>query len=365
MKQVFFLAIIFLHFGYYAQTNSLVVLSADGNSFQLKVDGISINKKEEAIVKAVGLSAGKHAIEIWQLKNGTERVYKDSITIGKDEKFKNKEFTFVVAQEKNNRQVLQFKSVSELSGPITPFIPEAPKEKAPLVDNSIYGNLYQAKNNKPLFYNHYQSATKTCDVNLSDKDLEYAKTLISKCNDPEMQYRYVVEVTENNCYSCSQYNQLLALLPMDIDKLSASKLAYPHLRDKEQIKLISNSFKYESMKNAFAEFVKLQELQLKQSTLTCTEPIETSKFNTFITSMNELKSEYDKWKLSKELVLKYCISTQQAKEISNSFLHDREKLDFLKSAYPTITDKMNASLLANELQSDSDKQEYLQFISKP
>lgn len=127
------------------------MLSAEGNPFQLKVDGVTINKNDEAIVKALGLSAGKHFIEIRQLKNSIETVFKDSITIGKDEKFKNKEFTFVVTQEKNNRQALQFKSVSELSGPLMPVIPEAPKEKAPLVDNSIYGNLYKVVNNKPQF----------------------------------------------------------------------------------------------------------------------------------------------------------------------------------------------------------------------
>lgn len=348
-----------------AQTNSLVVMHHKGNSFQLKIDGISINKKDEAIVKATGLSAGKHIIEIWQMDNGKESIYKDSVTIGKDEKFNNKEFTFAITQEKNNRQVLQFKSVSELSGPVTPLIPNAPKEQAPLVDNSVYGNLYKAINNKPEFFNHYQSTTNLCDINLSDKDLEFAKQLISKCNDPEKQYRYLTEITEKNCYSCTQYLQLLELMPMDIDKLSASKLAYSHLRDKKNVAIISNSFKYPSMKETFMQYVKTEELQQKQIAKKCTEPIENTKFNAFVLSLKQLNSEYDKWKQSKAFVLINCIDCQQAKEITNTFLHDREKLDFLKATFTSLTDKANASNLVSELQAASDKEEYLQFITKP
>ncbi len=340
-------------------------MQARGNSFQLKVDGISINKKDEAIVKATGLTAGKHIVEIWQIVNGNETVYRDSITIGKDEKFNNKEFTFVITQEKNKRQTLHFTSVSELSGPATPLIPNAPKEQAPLVDNSVYGNIYKAINNKPEFFNHYQSTTKLCDVNLSDKDLEYAIQLISKCNDSEKQYRYLIEITEKNCYTSAQYLQLLELMPMDIDKLSASKLAYSHLRDKNKVAMISNSFKYQSMKETFMEFIKTEELQQKQAAKKCTDPIETTKFNEFIISLKQLNSEYDKWKQGKAFALINCISCEQAKEITNVFLHDREKLDFLKSTFVSLTDKVNATNLVSELQSSSDKEEYLQFISKP
>ena len=365
VKYLLFLFFIFCFGITIAQTNSLVVMHAKGNSFQLKVDGVSINKKDEAIVKATGLTAGKHIVEIWQMDNGKETIYKDSITIGKDEKFNNKEFTFVISQEKNNRQALQFKSVSELSGPVSPLIPNAPKEQAPLVDNSIYGNLYKAINNKPEFFSHYQSATKLCDVNLSDKDLEYAIQLISKCNDPEKQYRYLVEITEKNCYTSGQYLQLLELIPMDIDKLSASKLAYSHLRDKNKVGMISNSFKYQSMKETFVEFIKTEELQQKQTAKKCIEPIETVKFNAFIITLKQLNSEYDKWKQGKAFVLVNCISCEQAKEITTAFLHDREKLDFLKSTFVSLTDKVNANNLASELQSSSDKEEYLQFISKP
>lgn len=360
-----FIALIILCFSncYFAQTNSLVVFSDDGNPFQLKIDNHSINKKDEAIVKATELSAGNHLIEIWQFKNGKSSIYKDSITIGKDEKFNNKEFTFVITQEKNNKQALKFKSISELSGPDIPIIPEAPKEKAPLVDNSIYGNLYQAKKNKPVFYNQYNPVTKTCKVILSKSDLEYGKKLVINCNDPELQYRYLTNILENNCYTCAQLNELLTLLSLDIDKLTSSKLAYEHITDKENIALISQSFKYQSMKETFKEYVQNQNIQKNNIKKNCLEAINQSKVDDFVKTIRDKDSEYDKWKLSKEFVSMNCITTKQAKEITQVFLHDREKLDFLKSVYAALVNKSDAAELKTELQSATDQQEFIEYIT--
>ena len=347
-----------------AQTNSLVVFSEVGRPLMLVLDGQPINKTYEANIKALRVSTGKHQLQLIQLKNGIETIYKDSIIIGSSEKFLNKEYTFVLTEDATKKETLRFKSISELSAPEKPIIPEAPKEKVPLVDSSIYGNLYQAIKNKPVFYNHYYNKTKTCDYNLSEKDILYAQQLIKNCNDPDQQYKYLVELTEKNCFTCEQYKQLLALMPVDLDKLTASKIAYTHLIDKENSKQLSNSFKYKSMQETYTSFLKEQVDLKNQANRNCTTEVNESVFKEFILKITQQNSEYDKWKLSKAFVIDHCISTTQAKQITALFLHDREKIDFFEATYQSLTDKPQAYHLAEELQSDSDKQQYLQFLKQ-
>lgn len=347
-----------------AQTNSLVVFSESGKPLLLLLDGKSINKTYEANIKALRVSQGKHQLQLIQVKNGIETIYKDSIIIGTTEKFLNKEYTFVLTEDAAKKETLRFKSISELSAPEKPIVPEAPKEKVPLVDSSIYGNLYQAIKNKPVFYNHYQSKTKTCNYNLTEKDVLYAQQLIKNCNDPDQQYKYLVEITEKNCFTCEQYKQLLPFIPIDLDKLTASKMAYSHLIDKENSKLLSSSFKYKSMQETYTAFLKEQSDLKNQAIRNCSTEVNEPVFKELIVKITEQHSEYDKWKLSKAFVIDHCISTMQAKQIAALFLHDREKIDFFEATYNSLTDKPQAYKLAEELQSASDKEQYLQFLKQ-
>ena len=220
---------LFIGFTLSSQNNSLVIFSASGNPFYLSVNGERINKTAQSNNKVFNLGIGWHKIEIKIPNIIKELRLKDSILLSDKSKFLNKEFTYVLI-EKGEKLELQFKCVSEQSGPEIPPVPLEPKEAAPLVDNSIYGNLYQAVNNKPKFYDNYDKETSACKVVLTDKEIKYGISLMKKTNDKEAAYRYLTQIIDLNCYSTIQLKELLETAPIDMDRLNSAKKAYSHIK---------------------------------------------------------------------------------------------------------------------------------------
>lgn len=354
---------LFIGFIAIAQRNSLVIFSASGNPFYLLVNHDSINKIAGADVKIFDVRTGWSLIEIKMPVGNKDLIFKDSILLSDKSKFLNKEFTYALIESENKLE-LQFKSVSDTSGPEIPPVPKAPKEVIPLIDNSIYGNLYQAKNNKPLFYNNYDNETSTCKNNLSDKEIKYALNLFIKANDDEAKYRYLNQIIELNCFSVSQIKQLIEQITIDMDRLNASKKAYIHITDKENIALLLPLFTYPVMKESFMSFLKEQENIIKQKNLQCKEPVNDSKFESVFNKIKDTTYENEKLKISKKLLVDICLSSLQIKKISELFTHDREKLEFMKSAVNILTDKENANTLAEEFQFKGTKDEFLKYISQ-
>lgn len=353
---------LFTGFAVLAQNNSLVIFSASGNPFYVTFNGEPINSVAQSNVKIFDVNAGWSTLEIKIPSVIKELRFKDSILLSSISKFVNKEFTYVLI-EKGEKLELEFKSVSELSGPKTPPVPEAPKETAPLVDNSIYGNLYQAINNKPVFYNNYDKETSTCKVALTDKEINYAIKLMAKANDKEAAFRYLTQIIDLNCYNTLQLKELLETSPIDMDRLNSAKKAYSHVTDQQNINLILSAFKYTAMKESFTSFLKEEENTIKQKSLNCKEPASEEKFNALYSKIKNTTYESEKLNVSKKLLVDVCLSSVQIKKISELYTHDREKLEYMKCALNILTDKENNKSLADEFQYQGTKDEFLKYIS--
>jgi hypothetical protein len=346
-----------------AQNNSLVIFSASGNPFYLSANGETINAIAQSNVKIFDVNAGWTSLQITMPSNIKELKLKDSILLSSNSKFINKEFTYALI-EKGEKLELEFKSVSELSGPKTPPVPQAPKEVAPLVDNSIYGNLYKAVNNKPVFNTNYDKETSTCTVVLTDKEIKYALNLMSKANDREAAYRYLTQIIDLNCYTTLQLKELIETAPIDMDRLNSAKKAYSHVTDPQNIYTILSVFKYPAMKESYSSFLKEEENTIKQKSLNCKEPASEEKFNTLYSKIKNTPYENEKLNASKRLLVDICLSSIQIKKLGELFTHDREKLDYMKCACNILTDKENNVSLAEGFQYQGTKDEFLKYISK-
>lgn len=346
-----------------SQNNSLVIFSASGDPFLLTVDHRSINTTPQSNVKAFDLSLGRHTIEISVPSPGAPRLLKDSVVFVNEAKYERKEFTYALVPS-GKTLFLQFKSVSELSGPLLPPVPEAPKETAPVVDNSIYGNLYQAKNNKPVFFQNYNSEMASCKTALTDKDISYAVKLLKSVNDEERQMSYVKSIVQNNCYTTDQLKQLLLTFQAEMDRLEIAKPAYLHLSDRTNFAQLNAVFKYQSIKDSYAAFAQDQENILKQKNLQCSQAIDAAAFGQLHSKVKNSGYENEKLITAKKSLINVCLSSEQAQQLAMLFTHDREKLECLKCAYPVIVDKENAAQLANQFQFSETKQDFLKFISK-
>ena len=303
---------LFMGFAVLAQNNSLVIFSASGNPFYVTFNGESINPVAQSNVKIFDVNAGWSTLDIKIPSVIKELRFKDSILLSSKSKFVNKEFTYVLI-EKGEKLELEFKSVSELSGPKTPPIPPEPKEAAPLVDNSIYGNLYQAVNNKPVFYTNYDKETFTCKVVLTDKEVNYAIKLMAKANDKEAAYRYLTQIIDLNCYNTMQLKELLETAPIDMDRLNSAKKAYSHVTDQQNINTILSVFKYPAMKESYSAFLKEEENTIKQKNLNCKEPANEEKFNALYSKIKNTAYENEKLNISKKLLVDLFIEHSNKK----------------------------------------------------
>jgi hypothetical protein len=348
---------LFIALSFKSQTNSLVVFSNVGQVFTLILNNEIVNKVPESNVKAFNLSTGWQKVKIATIVNNKEMILVDSFLIA--DKYIKKEFTYVLTETAHK---LTFNSIEEPSAPAIPNVPEAPKEIVPLVDNSIYGNLYQAKNNKPVFFDNYNNDEKKCKLDLTDKEIKYALNLFKKCNDDEIVLIYLNTILEKNCYSAIQLNQLISFLKLEMDILNSAKKGYAHVTDKQNINIVVPALKYQSMKDAFARFLQDEEAVLKQNSLNCKTAISDSKFNELMLAIKEKKYENEKTIVAKKQLISSCINTIQAQKIIALFSHDREKIEVMKSAYNTLVDKENAKNLVGEFQFQETRDEFIKYI---
>lgn len=357
----FIVSIVFVNA--FSQNGTFIFVSETGSPFILKVNDSLITKEAQSNVKVTHLDIGKQLVNIEETIGDKRYYLVDSIFINDKEKFQKKEFTFGVILEKQKLK-LRFRGVSDYSGDGNVFIPEAPKEPVPLVDNSLYGNLYQAKNNKPVFFQNYLKDSTLCRINLTEKEIAYAKTLLKKCNDEETKLKYLTEIINNNCFTVNQFKEMAEMIPIDMDRLNLSKQAYNHLTDKQNVTSLNTIFKYPTMKEAFNTFIKDEENIIKQKAQNCTVPINAKQFDDLFLKVKNGGYENEKVVLAKKLMVNVCMNTLQVKSLAQLFTHDRETLDFMKSAYNVLTDKQNAKDLANEFQFSETKNEFLKYISK-
>ena len=357
IKKITIVLGLFVALSFKSQTNSLVVFSNVGQVFTLTLNNEIVNKISESNVKAFNLSVGWQKVKIASTVNNKEMILVDSFFIA--DKYIKKEFTYVLTEIANK---LTFNSIEEPSAPAIPIVPEAPKEIVPLVDNSIYGNLYQAKNNKPIFFDNYNNGENKCKSDLTDKEIKYALNLFKKCNDDEAVLIYLNTILENNCYSAIQLNQLISVLKLEMDILNSAKKGYAHVTDKQNINILVPALKYKSMKDAFAGFLQEEEAVLKQNNLNCKIAISDLQFNAMLTAINEKKYENEKTIIAKKQLSSRCINTLQAQKIVALFSHDREKIEVMKSAYNTLVDKENAKNLMSAFQFQETRDEFVKYI---
>lgn len=353
--------------GAFAQRNSLVVFSATGKRFILKVNNEQVNKIPQSNVKAFNLNTGKQYLAVEFREDNDQSVLKDSITIGGEEKYADKEFTYALTDdEKNGHSLhrLHFITVNDTSGPSEPKVPESPKEIVPLIDNSIYGILYRAKDNRPVFFDNYNDTARSCEKILGDKEIKYLRQLMDKSNDPEIKYNEVMQTIRNNCYSTVQLKALVPLLTTELDKLKVCKEAYWHLTDRQNAKTMTDVLVYKTLQDDYLNYLgDLANIE-KQQRLKCTTPIGDAAFKALVENIKATAYENEKIKAAHKQLVNNCLSTDQLIQVMSLFVHDREKLDFAKYSYRIVTDKDNFYKLADSFLFKETKEEFNKYFSK-
>ncbi len=344
-----------------------MVYSESGKIFTLYLNDEKINELPQSDVKAYNINEGWQKIKIEFNDEKDKSIIKDSILIKQLEKNENAEFVYIIRDASRKKRVpheLEFNSQIELSGPLIPKIPDPPKEVIPLVDSAVYGNLYKARNNRPVFFENYNVEDQKCKTDLTDKDIKYALNLVDKTNDFEDRFKYIGKTIDQNCYTTAQLVVLLNLLEIEMDKLKIAQRAYPHLKDKNNAMDVSKAFKYPTIKEEYVAFLKALSIKRDQQKLNCTVPLSDDQFETVFQAVKKVPNEYDKTKFGKKQLETNCYNCAQIARLMGLFAHDREKLEFARSSFSVVTDKTNFEKLAEEFQFSETKGEFLKSISK-
>lgn len=341
--------------------NNLVILSENGNRFTLSVNGEKINNEPQANVKAFNISEGWCKLKVEFEKDNV--VFSDSIRIKPIEKYNNKEITYSIIQNSKTSK-FSFVSIGELSAPKIPKVAEAPVDLGPVIDNNLYGNLYKSNDNKPSFFKNYNDSSRTCIVELTNAEINYAIDLVKKSNDLQNKYKYVEIIINQNCYTASQLTALLNLLALEMDKLKLVKLGYAHVKDKNNMAGISEIFKFKSMKEDYVQFLKDVANSEHQQKLNCSVAVTNETFSEILSAVKKTQYENDKVKVAKDKLVFNCVNTQQIQLLMDVFNHDREKMELAKAAYPVTVDKDNFKILVENFQFSENKNDFLKLFSK-
>ncbi|MBS1637033.1 MAG: DUF4476 domain-containing protein [Bacteroidetes bacterium] len=359
--------IFFLQTVFHAQTNDLVIFSATGKRFILTVNNDVINTVPQSNVKAFAISPGVLRLKIKFQEAKDSTVFYPVITIGNDKKYLNKEFTYVITDSYTNPKALhalRFVTVNDTSGPEKPPIPEAPKEVVPMIDNSIYGILYKAKDNKPVFFNNYHTDSRSCDTSLSQHEMRYFAQLMNKSNDLERKSAYVTDVIQNNCYSVAQLMELVSYFTIELDKLKACKEGYWHLTDKQNASRLREVLVYKSIQEDYDNYLEEIARIEKQQKLACKEAVGAEKMTQMMAALKAAAYENEKLKVAKKQLSGNCFSCEQIRLMATSFHHDRERIDFVKSSYRVVVDKQEFYKLSDIFDFAETKDEFNKLYGK-
>ena len=359
--KILFLYLLILAFSVSIAQNNLRVYSANGEVFKLSVNNTQSNAHEQANVIVTGILQDTVLVKIEFPDNLT--ALKKLFLIEKTKPVFHKEFTYKVENIKNKLQI-SFVNVSDIQTLITPIVP--PK---PLVDtiykyqNNVLGHFCELKNDKAIYFNNIPKQG-VCENPMPNEYLNYIAILMTKTEVPDDKYNLLENVFRNNCVSIQQTNTLIKYIEYEVEKLKLIKLAYYSFTDKNNVKNLESSFKFESSKKELQNYLASTKSSKQLVNSQCTKPTEDIEIKMFTDKLNASGNDAERYDVLKKLYENYCYSSTQAKQVLQTFLHDREKFEALKLLYYHCVDKQNYATLSDVFSYKQTENDLKDFIEK-
>lgn len=325
--------------------NNLIVFSSSPYKFNLKCSEITLSDTLQQEIKMEGIL--KDTLNLsFNLESNKGSLKRAVILEEKGKSVKNKEFIYSLEfNEESKKLKLVFITVNDIIALPNPLLPPKPKEDTTYKwRNNVYGNLFEIKEGKiSFFYNVPKDGN--CTTPMPDDNVGHLTKLILRNQINTEKYNYAREAIKNNCFSCKQLAQILPVLPFELDKLKLIKEAYPNLTDKNNLKTLEESFKFESSKKEFRDIAANPNNLIVKNKVNCNIEEKDSVIHALVSDIRLFTNDYERYQYVKEKAAKYCFNTNQFKSVLAVFVHDREKLDLTKQFYNNITDKEKLSAI--------------------
>jgi hypothetical protein len=341
--------------------NNLRIYSSNGELFKLSINNELLNQHEVANLLALNIIEDTVVIKIEYPNN--LKLEKKIFLLEKGKSVTNKEFNYKVENIKNKLEV-SFVNVLDIQKLIDPIVP--PK---PLIDtsnkyrNNILGHFCEIKNDVPIYFNNLPKQN-FCEKPMPNEYLNYVALLMTKTEVPDDKYTLLENVFRNNCVSISQTTVLIKYIDYEVEKLKLIKIAYYSFTDKSNAKNLENNFKYESSKKELQNFLNEAKTKKQLSFSQCEKPAEEAEIKSFVEKLTVFNNDNERYQTFKKLYTNYCYSSVQAKQVLQSFIHDREKLEVAQLLYYYCTDRQNYLLISDVFSYKQTEGDLKDFIEK-
>lgn len=360
MRYLFFILFLLLILNAKCQ-NNLRIYSANGELFKLSINTILINEHEDAHVLALNIIDDTITIQI-EFSNKL-KAQKKIYLLEKGKLVTNKEFNYKV-ESIQNKLIISFVNILDIQKIIDPIVP--PK---PIIDtsnkyrNNILGHFCELKNDIPIFFNNLPKQG-VCSAPMPIEYLNYVAILMKKTEVPDDKYNLLEKVVRNNCISIEQMNSLLKYIDYEVEKLKLVKLAYFHFSDILNANKLESSFNYESSKTELHNFLNESKTSKQILNSTCEKSAEDVEINSFSEKLMAINNDAERYQNLKKLYTNYCYTSLQVKQVLQSFIHDREKLDAAQLLYYYCVDKQNYTVIIDVFSYKQTESDLNDFIEK-
>lgn len=341
-----------------ASSQNNVNIIGEEKRINVSVNGILINKTPQAIVTISAIKLDTLNLKIDVENNGSfnQTIY----LLNKKEKTKHCEFNYLL---NTNKKTLNYIGSYELDNLVNFTIPPKPVEDTSYkYSNNILEHFCEIKNDKPEYFNNKPNGP--CLKPMPDSYTGYAVVLISKAQTPDQKYNILESVFRNNCVTVKQTQFMLDFISFEVERLKLLKSAYPSIVDKNNLEQLSSSFKFEASKNELSMFLKENKNKKETFYEKCTVASNLSEVDQFIGLLSVCSNDGERTLLFNKQYNDFCVTTETATKILNTFIHDREKLDCSKLLYFKCIDKQNYRQIGSVFSYKDSESELFGFIEK-
>ena len=337
------------------------IYSSNGELFKLSVNNKLFNKHEEANVLVLQVMGDTITIKVEFTNN--LKTEKKIYLLEKTKPVTLKEFNYKVENIKN-KLIISFININDIQKTISPLVPAKPIiDTSNKYRNNVLGHFCELKNDKPIYFNNLPKDG-ICKTAMSNDYINYIVLLMTKTEVPDDKYNVLENVFRNNCVSISQTTVLLKYVDYEVEKLKLIKLAYYSFTDKSNAKDLENNFKYESSKNELQNYLNEAKTKKQLFLSQCQKATNDTIINSFIEKLKVFNTDNERYQTFKKIYISYCYSSEQVKQLLQTFIHDREKLDAAEQLYYYCIDRQNYLQISNVFSYKQTESDLKDFIEK-
>ncbi len=363
---MFFRLLVLILFGTFLQAqNNLIIYSSNGKAFHLSSKNIAVNETTAAEYSFPNLLIDTIDLTLIS-KNKKIKLNSTVYLLNKGAKTTNKTFIYALetdtVKSKFNLRFLGIQDSPKLPNPLVPDVPYIDTSYKML--NKLYGDIFELKDGKPLFFNNLPKSKK-CLTPTSDKNVSHVLNLNKKTNVKTDRVKFSLETINNNCVTCAQVALLCQTLDFELDRIKVIKEAFKNITDPENKKLLEESVTFESGKKEIRESLVIKSQNQLKNTKVCAVAVPDSVVKLLYDNLKLYNNDFDRVIYLKSIDKNNCYTSIQLKNLLNTFLHDREKLEVCKLYYHNIVDKENLESYNDVFSFNETYNKYLDFLKQP